>query len=120
MREITGTKDYTSMKHVLMVVEKIGFHEAFSKHSLFTRVRDKEFHSLKNAYLKAYNNLDSYIADVATNGLGLPRKDGVCFYCDSFYNACCCLDNYELESVDDDEFEDNKQEYPTSEDEDED
>jgi hypothetical protein len=48
-------------KFVLDVIDQEGFEYSFEHYSDFKEVADKRFHELKDAYLKAKEDLKSYI-----------------------------------------------------------
>lgn len=65
-REAREAEDESSMAHVRAVVEGEGFHYAFCHYSDFKAVKDKEFHRLRRAYLKAAEALSKHIGDPET------------------------------------------------------
>lgn len=50
-------------KFVLDVIEQEGFEYSFVHYSDFKEVADKRFHELKDVYLKAREDLKSYIEE---------------------------------------------------------
>lgn len=65
-REAREAEDESSMAHVRAIVEGEGFHYAFCHYSDFKAVKDKEFHRLRRAYLKAAEALSKHIGDPET------------------------------------------------------
>jgi hypothetical protein len=56
--------DYTeSLQFVRDKIDSEGFDYAFRCYSRFEDVKDPEFHRLREAYVKAAEELDSYISD---------------------------------------------------------
>jgi hypothetical protein len=50
-------------EHVNDCIENEGFDYCFVNYSSFTQIKDKKFHELREAYLKAYEDLEKYVAD---------------------------------------------------------
>jgi hypothetical protein len=62
-------------------IESEGFDYAFRFYSSFKDVKDKKFHSLRKAYVKAAQELSDYIRleeDLLCNECGEPMPDGTC------------------------------------------
>jgi hypothetical protein len=55
-------------ENVLYRINDDGFHYCFDSYSNFDEIEDSEFHRLREAYLKASRNLESYLAETI-NGL---------------------------------------------------
>jgi hypothetical protein len=48
-------------KYVLNIIENEGFEYTFEYYSNFEEIKDEQFHKLKDVYLKAKEELKSYI-----------------------------------------------------------
>lgn len=59
-------EDESTLAHVRSAVEGEGFHYAFCHYSDFKSVKDKKFHDLRKAYLKAAEALSKHIGDPET------------------------------------------------------
>lgn len=46
---------------VLSRIDNEGFHYCFESYSSFREIKDKEFHRLREAYLKAARDLEDYL-----------------------------------------------------------
>lgn len=54
-------KDY--FEELIYIIEQKGLHNTFKHYSDFNKIKDPEFHKLKNYYLQYADLLEQYIAE---------------------------------------------------------
>lgn len=62
------TKLQEDMEYVQSKIDNEGFDYTFTGYSDFETIKDKKFHELRKAYIKAQEDLESYIEGVVEGG----------------------------------------------------